>query len=68
MQFHLNELEEITLQRWLSMRSVKKILKNDGQLAVIFSNGGGIGVVVEAIIRDKNGNELSKDITDYGNW
>jgi hypothetical protein len=68
MNFELNIREAVLLAEWLETRAARKLLKNGAKLALVFSNGSGIGTSVEAKLRDKDGNELSKDITDYLSW
>jgi len=63
----LNERERTLLQTWKASKPVQKLLKNGAQLALLFTQTG-IGVHTEAKVRDRDGNELSIDLTDYGSW
>lgn len=68
MKYQLNENEQASLEAFLAKRANTKILKNGGQVALIFNHGGGIGITITVKIRDKDGNEAEADGTDYGAW
>lgn len=68
MKYRLNEIEEASLEAFLARRACAKIMKNGGELAIVFSSGSAIGVTVIVKIRDKDGNEAEENITDYGSW
>ena len=68
MKYQLNENEQASLEAFLAKRTSTKILKNGGQVALIFSHGSGIGITITAKIRDNDVNEAEADVTDYGAW
>lgn len=74
MRYKLNEVEEKTLDKWISSRKVKSALYKGAKLSITFTETG-IGLHKMAEL-DKGLHAddmvvyppLSKDITDYGCW
>ena len=68
MIYELNENENASLEAFLAHSKSKRLMKNEGTLALLFNRSSGIGVSTIAKIRDKDGSETEADITDYGAW
>ena len=64
--YKLNEMEEFTLNAWLSKPKQKNLLKN-GKLALVFSQSSMGGKCIAKILSD-SGEEAEFDITDYAAW
>jgi hypothetical protein len=64
----LSQFEENVLNAWGETPAVKKLLKNEGKFALVFGWDSGVGMSILATVKDKAGNILSKDITDYNSW
>lgn len=64
----LTPTERLTLDTWLKKNKVKRLLKNGGRIALVWGPSNGIGVPVTAAVMDKDGKELSLDITDHSSW
>jgi hypothetical protein len=68
MIYELNENEKASLEAFLAHPKSKRLMNNEGTLALLFSRSSGIGVASIAKIRDKDGNETEANITDYEAW
>jgi hypothetical protein len=68
MIYELNENEKASLEAFLAHPKSKRLMNNEGTLALLFSRSSGIGVTSIAKIRDKDGNETEANITDYEAW
>ena len=68
MIYELNENEKASLEAFLARPKAVRLMNNSGWLALLFTRASGIGVTSIAKIRDKDGNELEENITDYGAW
>jgi len=68
MIYELNGNEKASLEAFLARPKSKRLMNNEGMLALIFNRSSGIGVTSIAKIRDKDDNEIEEDITDYGAW
>ena len=68
MIYELNENEKASLEAFLARPKSKRLMNNEGTLALLFSASSGIGVSTIVKIRDADGNEVESDITDYGSW
>ena len=67
MKAQLTLQEQDALDKWVARNDVQKILRQGGQLAVIWGPNNGIGVPVRATVRNES-KELTIDLTDYQSW
>jgi hypothetical protein len=65
----LTEAEHEALDKFLSSRKVKALLKKHNEWSLHFTSGSGIGTSVDVHIFDDQGKvALIKDITDFNSW
>lgn len=64
----LTEKEHDSLKKFVRRRDVAALLKDAGQVALVFGPSTGIGVPVYVHAKDWKGNIISEDITDHASW